>query len=168
MAPGFLNKVSTSASFELPRAGHSAQRHTTPAARPLLSHLALSRFSQGHGLSTSLSRILAVAALGSGKKLESHCQLGVELGHKYKMLAVTFTFQSAAKRTMSCWEAPTLSVSPTLSSLDLVQQGPRLWLCVPVFLLWALPAKVSLSFWPAQPECFWPFCSGLTRAHRLR
>lgn len=46
------------------------------------------------------SRAERDAALGSGKKLKSHCQLGVELGHKCKMLAVTFTFQSAAKRTV--------------------------------------------------------------------
>lgn len=71
------------------------------------------------------SRAERDAALGSGKKLKSHCQLGVELGHKCKMLAVTFTFQSAAKRTVLLeGNSPFSESHPVVFRLSTAAGGP--------------------------------------------
>lgn len=58
------------------------------------------------------------AALGSGKKLESHCQLGVKLGRKYTVPALTFTFQHKAKRECAAGKDLSFQPVPTLPSLD--------------------------------------------------
>lgn len=100
-----MDKVSASASSLSFQEQVMLPSRTHLAVRPLLSHLLFPVFHTAmvpaHPFPESLQiwpRTERDAALGSGKKLEGHCQLGVELGRKYTMLALTFTFQHEAKR----------------------------------------------------------------------